>query len=256
MAELVLNSTMANEINGEMLELNRTIDSVANSCENFMMEMEHIFRSSRVQFTQTTLLRNDVSKATLCRFLANCCGFISAQTGQIKQLREELACFEGENRTLKEEAGWLKTSTITAQQSVISLQAELLECREKKLESVQSAVCNVVAESVQSEMKSYSAAVTANQKTPAIKTLTKAIKQAVQEEDRSKNILVFGLPEGANEDTNSMVDKVFECVGEKPRHESVRIGLKTSSEAVGERHRPIKVRLSDASHVIQILRVA
>ena len=150
----------------------------------------------------------------------------------------------------------MKTSTITAQQSVISLQAELLECREKKLESVQSAVCNVVAESVQSEMKSYSAAVTANQKTPAIKTLTKAIKQAVQEEDRSKNILVFGLPEGANEDTNSVVDKVFECVGEKPRHESVRIGLKTSSEAVGERHRPIKVRLSDASHVIQILRVA
>ena len=257
MADLVLNSTMANEINGQMLELNRTIDSVAYSCENFMKEMEHIFRSSRVEFTQTSLLRKDVSKATLCRLLVNCCGFISAHTGQINQLREELACCEDENRTLKEEAGWLKTATINAQQSVIGLQTELLECKNKKLESVQSAVCNVVAESVKSEMKSYSAvAATANKKisAPEIKTFTKAMKLVVQEEDRSKNIIVFGLQESVDEDTNSVIDKVFESVGEKPRHDSVRIGSRPSSKA--ERHRPVKVRLADSSHVIQILRSA
>jgi hypothetical protein len=106
-------------------------------------------------------------------------------------------------------------------------------------------------------MKSYSAALTANQKSapPAIKTLTKAIKQVVQEEDRIKNIRVFGLPEGVVEDTNAAIDKVFECVGEKPRHESVRIGLKTS-EVQTVRHRPVKVKLADSSHVIQILRSA
>ena len=167
MADLVLNSSMANEINGQMLELNWTIDSVADSCENFMKEMEHIFRSSRVESTQTSLLRMDVSKAMLCRLLVNCCGFISAHSGQINQLLEALTCCEDENRTLKEEVGWLKTATINAQQSVIGLRAELLECKNKKLESVQSAVCNVVAESVKSEMKSYSTstvAATANKK--------------------------------------------------------------------------------------------
>ena len=194
--------------------------------------MERTFKCTREQFNQTALHRPDVSKATLCRFLANCCGFLFSYRGQIDHLRGEVdgqhgenVELEEENRTLKEEASWLKSSTIHAQQSVISLQAQLLDCKERKFDSVQSAVCNVVAESVQSEMKSYSAALTENQKStpPAIKTLMKAIKQVVQEEDRSKNILVFGLPEGVGEDTNAAIDKVFECVGEKPRHESVRI---------------------------------
>ena len=98
----------------------------------------------------------------------------------------------------------------------------------------QSAVCNVVAESVKSEMKSYRAvAAIANKKisAPEIKTLTKAMKQVVQEEDCSKNIIVLGLQESVDEDTNSVIDKVFESVGDKPRHDSVRIGSRLCSKA-------------------------
>jgi 20S proteasome alpha/beta subunit len=107
-----------------------------------------------------------------------------------------------------------------------------LDCKERKIISGQFADCNVVAESVHSETKSYSAALTANQESapPTIKTLTKAIKRVVQEENRSKNILVFGLPEEEGEGAIAVIDKEFECVGEKSKHESVRVGLKTSKK--------------------------
>jgi hypothetical protein len=75
-ADLLFNSTMANKMTGYTQQLNRTIDSVAFSCENFIIEMGQTFKCSRDQFNQTTLHRKDVSKATLCKFLANCCGFL------------------------------------------------------------------------------------------------------------------------------------------------------------------------------------
>ena len=151
MADLLLNSNIANEMTGDIQQLNWTIDSVANSCENLMIEMEKTFKCTREQFNQTALHRPDVSKATLCRFLANCCGFLFSYRGQINHLRGEVDGQHGENfeleeenRTLKEEASWLKSSTIHAQQSVISLQAQLLDCKERKFDSVQSAVLYVM----------------------------------------------------------------------------------------------------------------
>ena len=252
---------MTNEMNGDMLKQNQTLDSVASSYENFLQEMEGVFRRSRNNFHHVSTFNSpNVTKATLSGFLKQCIDFLVAKTEQIEELRYEVGGLQKEVWTLEEEANSLKNSTIQAQQSVISLQAELLECKDKKLEAVQSAVCNVVTESVKSEMKSYAAAATANSNhnmsPPAIKKLQRVVEQVVQAEDRSRNIVVFGLPEGDNENTNSVVDKVFEAIGEKPRHESVRVGVKKSTDSETGRHRPIKVRLSNSSHVIQILRAA
>ena len=109
-------------------------------------------------------------------------------------------------------------------------------------------------------MKSCAAAATANSNQnilpPAIKKLQRVVEQVVQAEDQNRNIVVFGLPEGDNENTNSVVDEVFGVIGEKPRHESVRVGVKKSTDSETGRHRPIKVRMSNSSHVIQILRAA
>jgi NADPH-dependent 7-cyano-7-deazaguanine reductase QueF-like protein len=79
---------MANKMTGDMQQLNWTINSVANSCENLMIEKT--FKRTREQFNQTALHRPDVSKATLCRFLANCCGFLFSYGGQIDHLHGEV----------------------------------------------------------------------------------------------------------------------------------------------------------------------
>ncbi|KAL5260411.1 hypothetical protein ACHWQZ_G010510 [Mnemiopsis leidyi] len=64
-----------------------------------------------------------------------------------------------------------------------------------------SRVAAHIANTMQSEMKSYSSALT--QKVPpaviSSDVLKKVVKAVVEEEDRSKNIMLFGLDEEKNE---------------------------------------------------------
>ena len=79
-------------------------------------------------------------------------------------------------------------------------------------------------------------------------TLKSVAKQVVVEEELSRNIMVFGLPEEEHEDMCVNVGKVFEHLGEKPRVEASRLGKKIKSNV-----RPVKVTLSNATTVQQIL---
>ena len=157
-----------------------------------------------------------------------------------------------ETDQLRQENSRLKNSTISAQETVISLQNELLVCKDKQLDEVNTAVRSAVQESVKTEIVSYSQAVQKSvQKTPEMVSVKKAVQQVIKEEDCSKNILIFGLIEEANEDTSKAVDGVLECIGTRPKHEAVRIGVKSPIKP-----RPIKVSVRSSAHVLQILRVA
>ena len=139
------------------------------------------------------------------------------------------------------------------------MQNELLKCKNEQLESVQSTVQTAVETSVKSELKSYSEAVGTAQKpvAPAFQSVKQAVQQVVREEDRSRNFFVFGLEEENNENTGKVVDAVLESIGEKPRHDSVRIGvLQPTSGSDQSRPRPIKVSVSTAAHVFQVLKAA
>lgn len=82
--------------------------------------------------------------------------------------------------------------------------------------------------------------------TEAIKTVA---KQVIVEEELRKNIMVFGIHEADNEDTQTAVRNAFEELEEKPRlYQAVRLGKKMHAKA-----RPVKVTLSSASIVQQIL---
>ena len=79
----------------------------------------------------------------------------------------------------------------------------------------------------------------------------------MREEDRSRNFFVFGLEEENHENTGKIVDAVLESIGEKPRHESVRIGVQQPTSGSDQsRPRPIKVSVSTAAHVFQVLKAA
>ena len=60
-------------------------------------------------------------------------------------------------------------------------------------------------------------------------TLRTVVKQVVAEEDRSRNLMVFGLDEEEDEQLHEKVTAIFEELGEKPRHEAVRLGLQKDS---------------------------
>ena len=113
---------------------------------------------------------------------------------------------------------------------------------------------------MKSEIRSYSEAVkSANVPKAAsvsVKEVQKVVQNVVEADDRSKNIIVFGLKETDDEDINVIIDEVLENVGCKPRHESVRIGFKKQTEADSNKHRPVKVSVASAAHAIAILRSA
>ena len=145
-----------------------------------------------------------------------------------------------------------KSEQIACQKSVIDLQEKLLECKSENLKSVQKAVSSSVSETVKAEMKTYSSVVQSIN-TPALstETLKSVVKSVVQEEDRSKSVMVFGLSEEEGEDLAGRVGEVFESVGTKPVMEVCRVG-KTESK-VNTSPRPVKICFSSASTTTQVL---
>ena len=55
-------------------------------------------------------------------------------------------------------------------------------------------------------------------------TLKKMVKSVVQEEDRSRNVVIFGLPEQKNENVEARVQEVFQEIGLKPTLQAARVG--------------------------------
>ncbi len=71
------------------------------------------------------------------------------------------------------------------------------------------------------------------------------------EEDRSRNIMVFGLQEDSNEDLAAKASDMLYQLGEKPRiKECSRVGQSTGKGS----HRPVKLTMSSSDVVNQVLR--
>ena len=147
----------------------------------------------------------------------------------------------------------LQSQLIQNQQSLINVQKELFDCKSEKLEWMERVVKSSVADSVKEEFKSYNSVVSTSQRTAPVicqKALTSVVKSVVEEEeDRSRNILIFGLPEEEEEGLETRISEVFEEVGLKPKLEAQRIGKKKSASLV----RQVKVSVSSSLIVQQIL---
>jgi hypothetical protein len=86
--------------------------------------------------------------------------------------------------------------------------------------------------------------------TPA--KLKDAVRSAVEEEDRSRNFVIFNKHEEVDENTDQAVAGVLEDMNERPRVvECRRIGKIQDGKA-----RPIKVKLTSSDAVSHILRRA
>ena len=166
----------------------------------------------------------------------------------------EIICEQREfMNSMKEMIELLKTEALGDKRSVIKLQGELMECKDRQLKSLQTAVENTVQATVQREFKSYSDVVAKNTSASGPvcteESLKKAVKTAIEEEDRSKNLMVFGLGEEDEENLEEKISDLFTDLGEKPRVTAVsRVGRRNSDGI-----RPVKVNFSSSTSAQQIL---
>ena len=146
----------------------------------------------------------------------------------------------------------MKGDTITSQKSVIQLPGELLDMKSKELDSVQRTVKTAVKNSVQAEIKSKTYVLSNSSHSSASTFTAENLKKVVQnvavEEDRSRNVLIFGLKEDTGEKLNDKICEVFEQMAEKPRFEAVRIG-----NISDEKPRAVKIQFGNSSTIHQIL---
>ena len=155
-------------------------------------------------------------------------------------------------KSLKNETEALKTEIIGSQQKVIGLQSELLASSTEQQETLQATVKTSVEDTVKAEFVSYSAVVEKNQaRTLEPECLNSFVKKVVEEEDRSRSLMVFGLPEEADEQLCEKVSSIFQEIGEKTRVEANRLGKENRSSQ--GKVRPVKVTLSSSATVYQIL---
>jgi len=189
-------------------------------------------------------------KEVLASWIGESLHFISDQNALIKKLRDETAA--------------LKSEVIGSQQKVIELQDQLLDCKNEQLKAVTASVENTVKagfdsysssvqSAVQKELRSTWNEVAAKGNVGAITTenkLREAVKSAVVEEDKSKNVMIFGKEELPDEDVSATVIEIFQDANVKPRVvECLRVG---SLGKIGK-PRPIKVKLYSADAVFNIL---
>ena len=193
------------------------------------------------QVDVTTTASKHAMKDTLVLLFTESFHFVRAQTEKLKQLKAELSS--------------TKSQLIENQKWVISLQEQLISCKDKQLEGVETVVKSSVENNLKEQFKSYSEAAAENVmvcKSDSLTdpdTLKKVVKSVVQEEDRSRNVVIFGVSERKEENIEEPVKYVFEVIGLKPHLQAGRVG-KTKKD---NSKRPVKVSLSSASSVYQIL---
>ena len=135
----------------------------------------------------------------------------------------------------------MKTESIADKSKFINVQEQLLHCQSSQLKNLTSAVQSTVQSTFQKEMKSYSEEV-GNDKNQmsAIQvqeSLKKAVKTAIQEDDRSRNFVTFGVPESDAEQIDKCVSDLFVEVGEKPQFSAGRIGVRGRSHMTSSNFR-------------------
>ena len=144
-----------------------------------------------------------------------------------------------------EELDELKSDKISDQKKIIELQGQIIDKKEAEIRSVH--------ETVEKELKTYSSVLEKNcSEALAPRKIAAAMKNVADKEDRTANIVVFGIPEEENEAVDSKVTDMLEHLDEKP---TITLCTRIGKQKPGTR-RPIRFRVQNSSTVFQILKKA
>ena len=218
----------------------KELEDLLGKCSAWLPKaMEQVGCTAPVDVTSAACKR--AMKDTLGLLFSESFHYVRLQVEKMKQLKAELSS--------------VKSQLIENQQWVISLQEQIIDNKDKQLDAVQTVVKSSVESNLKEQFKSYSKAAAENVMVcqadsladPA--TLKKMVKSVVQEEDRSRNVVIFGLPEQKNENVEARVQEVFQEIGLKPTLQATRVGKIRKDNA----KRPVQVSLSSHSVVHQVL---
>ena len=155
--------------------------------------------------------------------------------------------------SLPEDISVLKNEKITDQERIITLQNQLIIQQQDQLKSVQEIVQTTVHDSVKTEMKTYASTVSKSCTSAfAPKKLQSVVRKVAVEEERLKNVIVYGLTESDDENLQGKVELVLSELEEKPViRDCLRVGVRKENSV-----RPIKFSVGSADHAAQVIRKA
>ena len=209
------------------------LKEVRNSSGMLFSDMCRVFGVEGAKnLSPSTLNKHSVSKAQMAEFLFtavylldHCClPLMSSATSQLETLQSE---------------------KISDQKTIIELQQDLISKKNEEL--------GEVSKSVEAGLKTYSSALQQScTKALSPSNIVAAVKTVTQEEDRSKELVLFGVTEEAGERVTTQVTKVLEQIDEKPQVKQCRrIGQPNAGAA-----RPIIFSVRSPDIVYQILKKA
>ena len=137
----------------------------------------------------------------------------------------------------------LNEEKIEDQKSIIKLQSDIIISQKNE-------ELGLVSKTVETELKTYSSALQQSCSTAlSPKNIAAAVQKVAREDDRSKEILVFGVAEEKGECATAKVAKILEHLEEKPKFQQCRRIGQQRENAV----RPIKFNVRSTDIVYQIL---
>ncbi|KAL5263214.1 hypothetical protein ACHWQZ_G008559 [Mnemiopsis leidyi] len=223
--------------------------------KNWLSEVRQLASVNRDEDVNSQFFMKNraMTKEVMAKLLSTAFSIVKSQETVIQNLETnleecycELSDAAAENKKLKSECA---LEVVDLQRDVVKLQRELLSEKEKQLSDLRATVVASVEDTVKAEFKSYSSVV---QKThsPVIapSTLKSVVRTVVEEGDRSRSVMVFGLEEKKDEKLRDMVSELLLELNEKPKMEVTRIGSSTSKT------RPVKVTIGSSVIAREILR--
>ena len=206
----------------------RQIGSTESELHSFYKKLG---RKDHVEFTQDLIEKTGGTRKEMASFLFR---IVNCTLDCVKLLKS--GCLEVDA---------LKTESKCAMKDLAEVQSELLQWKRDQIEFIQAGV----QKTIKTEMKSYSEAV---QKSKGESVSLSKIKTAVKDivEDRSRNVMIFGLAEADNENLHSKTLEVFEELNEKPFFKAERLGRKMEDS----KSRPVKVTMDNPVVVSELLK--
>ena len=199
------------------------------------------------------------TKPIVCKHLEDACSLLfHIVLPGCKQFHLDMKKKKEEDEEVEKNADSVKLTEELAemQREVIRLQKEVIQLKDE----IHAADRSTFSTTVKKELRSYSAVISQNcAAAVAPRRLQTALKRATTpvepESDRSKNLMIFGLPEADSEDdaaTQRRVTKVFSHLECSPVMKSTtRVGKKMET-----RPRPIKVTFEQREDLIILLKKA
>ena len=223
---------------------------------------------SSQSFVKCRSMTRDVLASRLCdsealKLIDGCQKKIVKLNDSYQQLDEASMINYDETAKLTKELERVKgkaaTEVVDLQREVVTLQRDLLAEKDRQLTELRTSVVESVETTVKEGFKSYRDVLQESCKAPSSKLqadLKTVVKSVVEEEDRSRSFMLFGLKEEKEEDVSGKVCDVLLQLNLKPKVDVSRVGSgvpSSSQDSANKKPRLVKVTVASSAIVKEVL---